>query len=404
MNTQYFSSIGGNRHVVALSIARMAEAIGNSILFIVIPIYVAELPSLAFDWALPIMVGVLISLFGLISSTMQPFMGALSDRLGRRKILIQVGMLIMGLGTLGFSFADRYLHLVALRGLQGVGIAITIPASMALMAAVTKKETRGGSMGIYSMLRMVGFTAGPVIGGLIYVHFGFNVVFYTGTAFIFLALILVQLWVREVPIGNNNAAAKQFKIFDRSLMNPGIASAMVATFIMAFSFSMVTTLENEFNAKLGIDALGFSIAISSMMAGRIILQIPIGRLSDRIGRKPLIIGGLILMAPVSALMGEVTTLSQLIALRVIQGLASGAIAAPAFALVGDMGKSGGEGRQMSMITMGFGFGMAVGPLAAGILTVVFFQLPFYTAGALCLVGAAIAYKNITETVKRKIDR
>lgn len=193
---------------------------------------------------------------------------------------------------------------------------------MALMAAVTKKETRGGSMGIYSMLRMIGFTAGPVIGGLIHVKFGFNAVFYTGTAFIFLAVILVQMWVREVPVENNNSETKQFKIFDRNLINPGILSAMVATFIMAFSFSMVTTLENEFNAKLGIDALGFSIAISSMMAGRIILQIPIGRLSDRIGRKPLIIGGLILMAPVSALMGEVTTLSQLIALRVIQGLAS----------------------------------------------------------------------------------
>ena len=401
MNTRFFSSIGGNRHVVALSIARMAEAIGNSILFIIIPIYVAELPSLAVDWAVPIMVGVLISLYGLINSTLQPFMGALSDRLGRRKILIQTGMLIMGLGTFGFSLADRYLHLVALRGLQGIGIAVTIPASMALMAAVTKKETRGGSMGIYSMLRMIGFTAGPVIGGLIHVKFGFNAVFYTGTAFIFLAVILVQMWVREVPVENNNSETKQFKIFDRNLINPGILSAMVATFIMAFSFSMVTTLENEFNAKLGIDALGFSIAISSMMAGRIILQIPIGRLSDRIGRKPLIIGGLILMAPVSALMGEVTTLSQLIALRVIQGLASGAIAAPAFALVGDMGKSGGEGRQMSMITMGFGFGMAVGPLVAGILAVIFFQLPFYAAGILCLIGAIIAYRNITETVSRK---
>jgi len=400
MNTRYFTSIGGNRHVIALSIARMAEAIGNSILFIVIPIYVAELPSLSFNWAVPIMVGVLISLYGLINSILQPFMGALSDRLGRRKILIQVGMLIMGVGTFGFSLADRYLHLVALRGLQGVGIAITIPAAMSLMAAVTKKETRGGSMGIYSMLRMIGFTAGPVIGGFILVHFGFNAVFYTGTAFILLALVLVQWWVREVPVENNNNAAK-FKIFDRSLINPGILSAMVATFIMAFSFSMVTTLENEFNAKLGIDALGFSIAISSMMAGRILLQIPIGRLSDRIGRKPLIIGGLILMAPVSALMGEVTALWQLIALRMIQGLASGAIAAPAFALVGDMGKSGGEGRQMSMITMGFGFGMAVGPLVAGILAVAFFQLPFYTAGALCLVGAFVAYRNITETVTRK---
>lgn len=400
MNSRSFAALGGNRQVVALSVARMSEALGNSILFIVIPIYVAKLPSLTLHFAVPVLVGILISSYGFVNSALQPVMGALSDKLGRRKILIQTGMLIMGLGTLSFVMADRYLHLLALRSLQGVGIAITIPASMALMAAVTKKETRGGSMGIYSMLRMVGFSAGPVIGGFIQVHFGFNAVFVTGSIFIFLATILVQMWVKEAPVTNSNN--NTFKIIDRSLLNPAIISAGLATFVMAFSFSMVTTLENEFNQKLGINAFGFSIAISSMMVGRILLQVPLGRLSDRIGRRPLIIGGLILLAPASALIGNTTTLTQLVILRIIQGVASAGIAAPAFALVGDLGKAGGEGRQMSVITMGFGLGMAIGPLVAGFLAVIFFQLPFYAGGLLCLVMAYVAYKNIPETIARTI--
>ncbi|MEW5923154.1 MAG: MFS transporter [Candidatus Zixiibacteriota bacterium] len=399
MNSKFFAGLGGNRQVVALSVARMSEAIGNSILFIVIPIYVAKLPSLTLHFAVPVLVGILISSYGFVNSSLQPVMGALSDKLGRRKILIQTGMLIMGLGTLGFVLADRYLHLLALRSLQGVGIAITIPASMALMAAVTNKETRGGSMGIYSMLRMVGFSAGPVIGGFIQVHFGFNAVFITGSMFIFLATILVQMWVKDVPVTNNN---NKFRIIDRSLLSPAIIAAGLATFVMAFSFSMVTTLENEFNAKLGINAFGFSIAISSMMVGRILLQVPLGRLSDRIGRRPLIIGGLILLAPASALIGDTTTLTQLVVLRIIQGVASAGIAAPAFALVGDLGKAGGEGRQMSVITMGFGLGMAIGPLVAGFLAIIFFQLPFYAGGLLCLIMAFVAFKNIPETVESKI--
>ena len=100
------------------------------------------------------------------------------------------------------------------------------------------------------------------------------------------------------------------------------------------------------------------------MIGRLILQIPLGRLSDYIGRKPLILGGLVLMVPATALLGEVTSMLQLVLLRVLQGIAAAGISAPAFAVAADLSKSGGEGRQMSMITMGFGLGMAVGIAAS----------------------------------------
>lgn len=393
----FWESIGANRAVLALSVARLADAIGNSILFILIPLYVAALPSQVLHFPIPVLVGILISLYGIVNSMAQPLMGALSDKLGKRKRMIQLGLLIMGLGTLGFVLASRFIDLIVLRICQGIGVAITIPASMGLMASITKKETRGGSMGIYSMLRMVGFAGGPVIGGFLQVHFGFNSAFYSGAAFLFLALILVQIWVNDVTPNNQNQQAK-FKLFDKSLVSPGIFSAAAATFIMALAFSMVTTLENEFNAKLGINALGFSIAFSSLMIGRLILQIPLGRLSDHIGRKPLILGGLLLLAPATALLGEATSMLQLTLLRVFQGIAAAGIAAPAFAIVGDLAKAGGEARQMSVITMGFGLGMAIGPLIAGVLAIIFFELPFLAGAALSLIGVWIVFKFMPETV------
>ncbi len=385
---------------MALSIARMADAIGNSILFILIPLYVAKLPSEVLHLAVPVLVGLLISLYGIVNSALQPLTGALSDRIGSRKRMIQVGLLLMCLGTLGFVVATRFFDLVALRAIQGVGVAITIPASMALMAAITRKETRGGSMGVYSTLRMVGFAAGPIIGGLLQVHFGFNAAFYVGSAFLLLAILLVQFWVKDVPV-NHQLIKERFKVFDRSLMSPGLLAAASATFIMAFCFSMLTTLENEFNAQLGMNALGFSIAFSSLMVGRLILQVPLGRLSDYIGRRPLILAGLLMMAPATALLGETTSMLQLTLLRVAQGIAAAGIAAPAFAVVGDLARAGGEGRQMSIITMGFGLGIAVGPLLAGILAVVFFELPFITGGVLALVAAWVVYRFLPETVGRR---
>ena len=166
--------LGINRGVLALSITRMADAIGNSILFIVIPLYVVKLPKVFFHFPTPVLVGILISLYGFISALCQPIVGALSDKIGKRKILIQFGLGLVGLSTLAFILAQNYVDLLILRAVQGMAVAITIPASMALMAVITKKETRGSAMGVYSTFRIIGFTIGPLIGGFVKDNFGFN--------------------------------------------------------------------------------------------------------------------------------------------------------------------------------------------------------------------------------------
>lgn len=393
--------LGINRGVLALSIARMADALGNSILFIVIPLYVAKLPHPFFDLPVPVLVGILISIYGLINSLLQPLTGALGDRFGHRKRLIQLGLGVVGMGTLCYIFAGRFLDLLVLRTVQGIGLALTVPASMALMSTLSKRETRGSSMGVYSTLRMIGFAAGPITGGFLQVHFGFNAAFYAGAGFVFLAVLLVQLWIKDIPIESRRSGDPPFRIIDRSLLTPGILSAAMATFLTAVAFSMVTTLENEFNARLNMNALGFGIAISGLMIGRLLTQVPLGRLSDSIGRRPLVIGGLILMAPSTILLGEATSMLQLSLLRISQGLASAAIVAPALAVVADLSTAGSAGRQMSVVTMGFGLGIALGPLIAGVLVVAFFELPFLVAGGMSLIGAWVAFRRMPETAKLK---
>lgn len=328
-------------------------------------------------------------------------MGALSDKLNRRKVLIQAGLATIGLSTLAFVFAENYMQLLILRVLQGIGVGLTIPASLSLMTAITEKESRGGSMGIFSTFRMIGFAVGPVIGGYLQVYYGFDAAFYSGAAFIFLSMILVQSWVKEVMIHHEEERKERFQVFDLSLYSSGIITASLATFVMAACFSMVTTLENEFNARLDITAIGFSIAFSMLMVGRLIFQVPLGYFSDRFGRKPFILAGLVLMAATTILLGEVQTLNQLIILRLLQGVAAAGVAAPAFALAGDLSKKGGEGRQMSFITMGFGLGIAIGPLLAGLLAVFYFELPFIVIGSGTLVGTAVIFWYMPETVQHE---
>lgn len=397
----WFGRLGGNRLVLALSVARFGDAVGNSILFIALPLYVAKLSSPWFPFPESVRVGILLALYGLVSASLQPVMGALSDRLGRRKPLILGGLLIMGLGTLAFMLAARFTDLLVLRALQGVGVALTIPASMALMAAGTHRRSRGGSMGIYTTLRMGGFVIGPLIGGYLQVHVGFNAAFIAGAGCILLAMLLVQLWVHDVPVPSSGGERRTFRAFDVTLLSPGIVGTAIATVLMAGAFSMMTTLEEQFNTRLDQTAIGFSVAFSALMVSRLLFQMPLGRLSDRIGRKPLIIAGLVLMAPATAALGLVTSTLQLTVARLVQGVAAAAIAAPAFALAGDLATKGGEGRQMSLITSGFGLGIALGPLVAGVLAVVSFELPFAVGGGLLLVGAVVVHRMVTETVRRQ---
>ncbi len=398
-NNELFISLGINRAVMALSAARMADAVGNSILFILIPLYVVKIPRTYFNLPEPILVGILISVFGFVSSLFQPLMGALTDHLGKRKVLIQTGLVIVGLCILLFIFAGHYIDLLVLRIIQGVAVAVTIPASMALMTSITKKETRGGSMGVYSTFRIVGFSIGPVLGGLLLETFGFNAAFYAGACFVLVAIILVQFWVKEVNGEVNAARKRSFKIIDPELLGPGIIATAIATFLMASAFSMVTTLENEFNSKLDITAVGFGFAFSTLMIGRLIFQVPLGHYSDKVGRRPLIITGLVVMGISTVLLGEVSSFFQLVAIRLVQGIAAAGIAAPAFAVAADLSKQGGEGRQMSIVTMGFGLGIAFGPLVSGLLASFFFELPFFVVGILTTAGAGVVFKYLPETVK-----
>jgi MFS family permease len=398
--SQKLEGIGANRAVLALSAARLGDAIGNSILFIVIPLFVAQLPAPWFPLPETVRVGLLIALFGVVNAALQPFAGAFIDRVGLRKPFIQAGLLIMAVAILSFLLVSRFTDMLILRSLQGIGVALTVPAALALMVNSSQRQTRGGSMGIYTTSRMFGLAIGPLIGGALYDHFGFDAAFYVGAGFVLVAIVLVQLWVHEEPVKTKPPGAEKFRIIDRTLLTGGILGAAFASFVMAGDFTMMSTLEEQFNARLDMNAFLFGIAFSALLFSRLLLQVPLGRLSDRIGRKPLIIGGLILLAPATAFLGYATSFIMLTGIRLLQGVGSAAVAAPAFAVAADLAQTGSEGRQMSIITMGFGLGVALGPLMAGILAIDSFELPFIIGGLLSLFGAWLVHRYVPETIQR----
>jgi len=227
----------------------MADALGNSIILVSLPLFVAQLPSPILA-SIPesLLIGILISLCGIVFSALQPLTGAVSDRMSRRKPFIIWGLVVMGFGTLAYVIAGKAIDIVFIRLVQGIGVALTAPAALALMAISSEKDTGGGSMGIYTGFRTVGFALGPLLGGYLQVTYGFNAVFIAGSAFLFLAVILVQVLVREQPADTTEARSKPFRLFDPGVLTVSLIALSVAMFLMTSAFSMITTLEPQLNA------------------------------------------------------------------------------------------------------------------------------------------------------------
>ena len=155
---------GVDRRVLALAFARMADALGNSFLIIVLPLYIASgtVTGDVLGMTEAMITGVVLAVFGIASSLTQPFAGRLSDTVGVRKEFVLGGLLVFCVANVSFVWADEYWILFIIRIVQGLAAAFTITASIALVNEMSEVSSRGGNMGVYNAFRLVGFGAGPI--------------------------------------------------------------------------------------------------------------------------------------------------------------------------------------------------------------------------------------------------
>lgn len=413
--------LGTDRRVLVLALARMADAIGNSFLIIVLPLYIASgrIPLAGLvnaDLAGIIvteefLIGVVLSLFGFLNSFGQPFTGRLSDRTGKRKIYILAGLALLAVASGGYAFATSYAMVLALRMLQGLGAALTIPATVALVNELASATTRGGNFGVFNTFRLIGFGFGPLAAGVLLEYgpyalpgggtlSGFDAAFAVAVAGALVSFTLVSQLVADPEEPAVDAVDDiAVSVRDSTGIDPVFALG-IATVFMAIGIGLFATLEGVINARLGQGPVLFSIEFAAVVIANIVLQAPIGRASDRYGRRPFLLGGFVVLGPATLAQGIVTTPELMIGARFVQGVAVAMVFAPALALAGDLAKHGQSGTQLSVLTMAFGLGVAIGPLLSGFLVGYGFILPFAFGAALAALGLALVYTQVNETISR----
>jgi DHA1 family multidrug resistance protein-like MFS transporter len=169
-------------------------------------------------------------------------------------------------------------------------------------------------------------------------------------------------------------------------------------FIVMLGFGIVVPILPFYVTYFGASGreLGLMMAIYSLMQ---FICAPVwGRWSDRVGRKPVLLAGLVGFALSFGLMGLVQNVWQLIAARALAGILSSATLPATFAYIGDT--TSGENRSGGMGILGaaMGLGMIFGPLLGGPLGNIALPLPFFAAAGFAVIAALFAFAMLPESL------
>jgi MFS family permease len=401
---------GYNRAVVALGIARMADAVANSFLVIVLPLFIAsdQVAGATLGLSDAALTGIILAIFGFFNAFAQPFAGRLSDRLGRRRVFVLGGLVALAAFNSLYMLAGSYAALVLIRIGQGLSVAFTIVTSVALVNELSTRSNRGGNMGIYNSLRLIGFGTGPLVAGFVVSGgpydlaglslTGYDAAFVVATLGALVGAGLVFLLVDDPE--ETEAALGRVKIAVRARdgvhrLDP-IFTLGIATLVMAACIALLASIEPQVNARLGQDARWFGVQFAVFILSLATTQPLIGSLSDRWGRRMFVLVGSALLVPTTLAQGLVLTPLGMVFARLAQGIAGAMVFSPALALAGDLARRGQSGLQLSVLTMAFGIGLSIGQLIAGFLVGWGYLVPFATGSALALLSTLLVWTEVEE--------
>ncbi|MHB9755548.1 MFS transporter [Streptomyces sp. BYX5S] len=152
--------------------------------------------------------------------------GRLTDLVGRRPVLA-VGLVVFTVSSGAAALADSGTSLVVARAVQGVGAALVIPASLAVVAADLPARRRATAVGLWTASLAVALALGPVIGGFVTEHWGWSWVFLLNVPFGTLALLLVP----AVPGARRERSGGLAGLLDL----PGVALSALTLFLLTYA-------------------------------------------------------------------------------------------------------------------------------------------------------------------------
>ncbi|GAB4514502.1 MAG: MFS transporter [Anaerolineae bacterium] len=386
---------GWHRTLAIMFFAQLTTAIGFSIIFPFLPLYVESLgthTSLSIEfWA-----GMVFSAQAVTMMITSPFWGAIADRRGR-KLMVQRATFGGAIIVLLMAFARSAEELVLIRAIQGAVTGV-VAAGSALVAAAAPREHTGFAMGTLQIGLWGGVALGPLIGGELAEAFGYRIPFVITSILLFIAGLVVHFGIDEqfTPQARKTQKKRGFlEDWQHILSMHGVAQTYSVRFLAGLGRSMIIPITPLFVAMLMMEGLqrGFILPVPDMfdsllvhmegvsrMTGWVVgiasatataSGVILGRLGDRIGHRRILIG----CATASILFylpqAFVTHPAQLLLLQALVGLAAGGLVSAPSALLARYTDPGEEGAVYGLDNSVLAGARAIAPLVGASVAVWF---------------------------------
>ncbi|WP_262060887.1 MFS transporter [Streptomyces sp. STR69] len=173
-----------------ICLAQLTVLLDNTVLNVAIPSLTRELDASTADiqW--------MINAYSLVQSGLLLTAGSAADRYGRKKMLI-TGLVLFGTGSLIVGLADSTGQLIAARAGMGVGGALLITTTLAVVMQIFTPEEQPKAIGIWAAVNALGFATGPLLGGFMLNHFWWGAIFLINLPVAALALVAAVVLVPE---------------------------------------------------------------------------------------------------------------------------------------------------------------------------------------------------------------
>jgi DHA1 family multidrug resistance protein-like MFS transporter len=366
------------REIVILFVILFLVMVGFGIVIPTIPYFVVHLGGS------PTILGFFMASYSLMQFIFAPIWGNLSDRIGRRPVIL-IGLGGYGLTFILFGFSNQLWMIFLVRILSGIISSATLPTAMAYVADITEGNERSKGMGLMGAAMGLGMIVGPAIGGLLG-HHGFALPFFVAGSLAILTWPFALIMLPE-SLSNEQHAAKptRQRISWNVLQDPLLvlfALGFVITFAMAMFEATLALFAAAKISGFGTREMGILFAILGVF-GVIVQGGLIGRMSKRFGEKNLIVVGLLCAIAGMLLLLTASNIIMMTIMAVIFNTGVSIINPLASSLV-SQNSNDGQGAAMGIMQSANSLGRIIGPIMGGILFDMQINIP-YLAGAFILL-------------------
>jgi len=322
--------------------------------------------------------------------------GALSGILGRRRVML-LGAVFFAVPPFIYPLVEDAGALLVLRFVHGFATAIFAPVASAYVAGLGE-EARGARLGWFSSANDLGATAGPLIGGLIlYATASFTtsylLVGVLGVLAFGMALLVPETETKTTPSESSlRARASEFRDGLRDVITtPAVLAAAAVEATMYLGFGAFLGFLPLYARTAGLNDGAIAVVLAVQLTIALLAKPLTGNLSDRLGRKPVIVLGLFASAAALPLIFRMTSFAGLVAVVPLLGLGVAAVTPATNALIADLVAARRLGTGMGVFGTIWDIGEAAGPILAGILIGQIAYQPAFDVIAAITAAVAVAF-------------